>query len=258
PKNRALLQDHFDTLKISADTVATAGQKMAAPVKDYHDATVALGSETSSTINTLELSIAVTAVVGGALALFSLGTSAVAAAAAIDADVLATVNAIQASYRASQMVRVVGMASLAAGAVGVVDAFHAVPSIDLDKAITNLAAIIAMKVIIDAEGEHGPEKHELPGVRDPKTFDPQSLTGKSAEEVAKGIPSDWVEAPSKSGGGTVYRDPDNFGRQIRIMPGYTDGNRPDPLTYGPYAEVSQNGTTTKIPLQGNPTLGGTR
>ncbi|RDI64549.1 hypothetical protein [Nocardia pseudobrasiliensis] len=150
--NRQLLQDHFATLKTGADTVATAGQKMAAPVQEYHDATVALGSETSSTINTLELSIAVTAVLGGALALFSLGTSAVAAAAAIDADVLATISAIQASYRASQMVRVIGLTSLAAGAVGIVDAFHAVPSIDLEKAINNLASIIAMKVIVAADG----------------------------------------------------------------------------------------------------------
>jgi hypothetical protein len=67
-----------------------------------------------------------------------------------------------------------------------------------------------------------------------------------------------VAAESKSGGGKVYRDPDNFGRQLRTMPGYTAGNRPDPLTHGPYAEVCQNGITIKVPLQGNPTLGGTR
>jgi hypothetical protein len=47
----------------------------------------------------------------------------------------------------------------------------------------------------------------------------------------------------------VYRDPDNFGRQIRIMPGYRPGSRADPLTTGPYAVVSQNGRTVKIPWQ---------
>ncbi|MBF6327561.1 hypothetical protein [Nocardia transvalensis] len=152
PENRQLIQDHFTTLKTSADTISTAAQHVAAPVKDYHDATVALGGETTKAINTLELTIAVSALVGGALALFSLGTSAGAAAATISADVAATINAIQASYRASQMVRVIGLASLAAGAVGAIDAFNAVPTIDLDKAINNLAAIIAMKVLIGEDG----------------------------------------------------------------------------------------------------------
>jgi hypothetical protein len=69
------------------------------------------------------------------------------------------------------------------------------------------------------------------------------------------IPSDWDVRPSKRGGGTVYSDPENRGRQIRIMPGYPPGSRPDPLAWGPYVEVSQNGVTTKVPLAGNPTLG---
>jgi len=48
------------------------------------------------------------------------------------------------------MVKVIGLASLAA--VGVIDAFHALPSVDLDKAITNLETLILMKVIVAAEG----------------------------------------------------------------------------------------------------------
>ncbi|MBF6171441.1 hypothetical protein [Nocardia blacklockiae] len=149
--NRQLIQDHFATLKTSADTVAAAGGAMAAPIKSYHDESVALGRETTKTINTLELTIAATAIVGGALALFSLGTSAAAATAAIEADVLTTVNAIQATYRASQMTRVIGLGALAAGGIGVIDAFHALPSIDLDKAIAGLATIIAMKAVVDAD-----------------------------------------------------------------------------------------------------------
>ncbi|MFF0492770.1 hypothetical protein ACFYTQ_27385 [Nocardia sp. NPDC004068] len=259
PTNRQLIQDHFATLKTSAETIATAGQSMAAPIKNYHEATVSLGSDTSRSINNLELTLGVAAVLGGAIALFSLGTSIAPAAAVVGEEVASTVAAIQTAYQESQMVRVLGMAALAATAVGTITAFTGVPSIDLDKVAKDLAAIIAMKAAIHGEGgQDGAEKHELPNVRDPKTFDPQSLTGKSAEEIANGIPSDWEEAPSKSGGGTVYRDPNNFGRQIRIMPGYTEGNRPDPLTHGPYAEVSQNGTNTKVPLQGNPTLGGPR
>ncbi|MFE9325684.1 hypothetical protein ACIHDR_30710 [Nocardia sp. NPDC052278] len=149
PTNRQLLQDHFTTLKTGADTVATASQNMAAPVKDYRDATVALGNDNASAINALELSISLIAITAGVAFLFSLGSSAVAAAAAIDADVVLTINAIQTSYRASQMVRVIGLASLAAGAVGTIDAFHALPAIDLDKTIAGLAAIIGMKATID-------------------------------------------------------------------------------------------------------------
>ena len=61
--------------------------------------------------------------------------------------------------------------------------------------------------------------------------------------------------PGKSGGGEVYADPAHRGRQIPIIPGYPPGSRPDPLTWGPYAEVCQNGVTTKVPLDGNPILG---
>ncbi|MET8877324.1 hypothetical protein ABZW16_35800, partial [Nocardia sp. NPDC004604] len=56
---------------------------------------------------------------------------------------------IQTSYRASQMVRIIGLTSLAAGAVGTIDAFHGLPTIDLDKAVAGLAAIIGMTSTID-------------------------------------------------------------------------------------------------------------
>ncbi len=91
----------------------------------------------------------------------------------------------------------------------------------------------------------------IPG---PQEFDPQTLNGMDPQQVEDSIPSDWTRTPSKSGGGEVFRDPANPGRQIRIMPGYAEGTRPDPLTTGPYAVVSQNGVTVKIPLLGNPTL----
>ena len=51
----------------------------------------------------------------------------------------------------------------------------------------------------------------------------------------------------------VYEDPLNRGRQIRIMEGYP-GNRPDPVTHGPYVVVSQNGPPLKFALEGNLTL----
>ncbi|GIF00649.1 polymorphic toxin-type HINT domain-containing protein [Paractinoplanes rishiriensis] len=91
---------------------------------------------------------------------------------------------------------------------------------------------------------------------DPNAFDPNSLRGMSAAEIEAAIPDTWERVPSASGGGVVYKDPKNFGRQIRVMPGYTAGNRPDALTHGPYVQVSQNGAKAKVPLAGNPTLGG--
>lgn len=97
---------------------------------------------------------------------------------------------------------------------------------------------------------------ELPGIRDPNAFDPTTLRGMHPDDVERGIPADWRAMESRSGGGKVYEDPANYGRQVRTMPGYTAGNRPDPLTHGPYAEVSQQGRATKVPLAGNPTLGG--
>ena len=75
----------------------------------------------------------------------------------------------------------------------------------------------------------------------PAEFDAASLTGLTPGEVAAQIRSDWAESASNSGGGTVFRDPANPGRQIRIMPGYPEGSRPDPVTTGPHAVVSQNG-----------------
>ena len=93
-------------------------------------------------------------------------------------------------------------------------------------------------------------------VANPKEFNPGSLEGMNGKDLESAIPSNWVRESSKSGNGTVFRDPENPGRQIRIMPGYTAGNRPDALTHGPYAVVSQNGATVKTPLEGNPTLGG--
>lgn len=88
----------------------------------------------------------------------------------------------------------------------------------------------------------------------PKEFDPSSLEGLTPEQVRASIPSDWASAGSKAGGGEVFRDPANLGRQIRIMPGYPEGSRPDLITTGPYAAVSQNGEIVKIPLFGNPVL----
>lgn len=89
-------------------------------------------------------------------------------------------------------------------------------------------------------------------ISDPKLFDPEDLRGLSAEDVARMV-EDWPTRPASRGDGVVFADPVNRGRQIRIMEGYP-GNRPDPVTHGPYVVVSQNGPPLKLPLEGNPTL----
>jgi hypothetical protein len=89
-------------------------------------------------------------------------------------------------------------------------------------------------------------------IRDPRLFDPASLRGLKAKDIAR-LLEDWPTRPASRGDGIVYEDPLNRGRQIRIMEGYP-GNRPDPVTHGPYVVVSQNGPPLKFPLEGNPTL----
>ncbi|HVU92257.1 MAG TPA: hypothetical protein VHC23_08500, partial [Jatrophihabitans sp.] len=88
----------------------------------------------------------------------------------------------------------------------------------------------------------------------PKLFDPEVLRGMNIEDVRAAIPKTWKAEPSKSGGGMVYDDPLHYGRQIRLMPGYPKGSRPDLVVQGPYAVISQNGRAHKIPLLGNPVL----
>jgi hypothetical protein len=99
--------------------------------------------------------------------------------------------------------------------------------------------------------DHPAPPRLIPG---PLEFDPLQLRGLRPDEVAASIPDGWIHRPSTHGGGSVYADPANPGRQVRIMPGYPPGSRPDPVTWGPYAVVSQNGRAIKIPLAGNPTL----
>lgn len=86
-----------------------------------------------------------------------------------------------------------------------------------------------------------------------RLFNPQDLRGLSPEQV-KDLVKSWEVGPSKSGEGMLYIDPLNRSRRIRVMDGYLEGNRPNPLTHGPYAVISQNNVRIKVPLEGNPTL----
>jgi hypothetical protein len=90
-------------------------------------------------------------------------------------------------------------------------------------------------------------------VQSNRLLDPNDLRGLSPKQVRE-LCEGWPAKPSGEGVGVVYRDPGNYGRHIRVMEGYPPGSRPDPITWGPYAQVSQNGDKIKIPLEGNPAL----
>ena len=94
----------------------------------------------------------------------------------------------------------------------------------------------------------------LKDVDNPKLFDPQSLKGMDLDEVKGRVPGDWEVTPATRGDGEVFRDPVHAGRRIRVMNGYPPGSRPDPISWGPYVVVSQNGDKIKVALAGNPTL----
>ncbi len=88
----------------------------------------------------------------------------------------------------------------------------------------------------------------------PRIFDPQELRGLSRADL-RALCEKWGAQPVSDGQGVKYVDPVHGGRQIRVMDGYPPGARPDPVTEGPYAVISQNGAKpVKVPLLGNPVL----
>lgn len=94
---------------------------------------------------------------------------------------------------------------------------------------------------------------EKPKSEEGSLDDPNSLAGKSPEDIREMIPENYDHKPSNRGGGERYSDPDRPGDQIRIMPG--NPNDPDPVKQGPYLRISKSGKKSPpIPLEGNPTL----
>ena len=92
-------------------------------------------------------------------------------------------------------------------------------------------------------------------VNEPRLFNPHELRG-SVEVRGRLAVQGLARARQLAGRGDRPRGSRlRDGRQIRIMDGYPPGTRPDPITEGPYAVVSQNGEPPiKIPLLGNPVL----
>lgn len=74
------------------------------------------------------------------------------------------------------------------------------------------------KAYADSDTNSSSGEDKIPGPRD---FDPRSLRGMTRDEVEAKIPDDWQEHPSRRGDGVIYRDPQNRGRSIRLMNGYS-------------------------------------
>lgn len=84
---------------------------------------------------------------------------------------------------------------------------------------------------------------------------PNSFNGAPRNSVEKWLfENGWKRSGETNTGGGIRFTNGRHGEQIRIMPGYPPGLRPDILKTGPYLEISIKGKKHYIPLNGNPTL----
>lgn len=150
---------HLETLRGGAGQVAAAARNLAGPVADYHAGTVEVRGNIESSITQAEWAIGLTVVAAAAAAWFTFGGSAAAGAGGVGVIVTNTINTIRTVYQGSNLLKAVGLATAAAGAIGVIKSFDKVP--DLTTTLTSLATIIAMRVLID--DDHQPK----PGANNP-------------------------------------------------------------------------------------------
>ncbi|PXX68880.1 hypothetical protein DFR70_102566 [Nocardia tenerifensis] len=148
--NLPLVLGHLETLRNGATQVAAASQNLAAPVAEYHAGTVEVRGHIESSITQAEWAIGLTVVAAAAAAFFTFGGSAAAGAGGVGAIVTNTITTIRTVYQGSNLLKAVGLATAAAGAVGIIKSFDKVP--DLGTTLTSLATIIAMRVLIDGDG----------------------------------------------------------------------------------------------------------
>lgn len=83
------------------------------------------------------------------------------------------------------------------------------------------------------------------------TSDPNSFKGKSLGEVKKWLlKNGWVSGGATNTGGGEKFTNGNFGEQVRLMPGYPKGSRPNAMKTDPYMVLSVGGKKFEIPLIG--------
>ncbi|WP_338766818.1 hypothetical protein V7968_00365 [Nocardia vulneris] len=219
---------HLETLRGGAGQVAAAAQNLAAPVADYHAGTVEVRGNIESSITQAEWAIGLTVVAAAAAAWFTFGGSAAAGAGGVGAIVTNTINTIRTVYQGSNLLKAVGLATAAAGAVGVIKSFDKVP--DLTTTLTSLATIIAMRVLIDDDGD--PTSDTTPPTTT-SAFPPQQAVDK--------IPTEWGEGqPNRKKDGERWHDPENpNGAGVRIDKG--DPNSPNPSQRVDHVVVRSDG-----------------
>jgi hypothetical protein len=104
------------------------------------------------------------------------------------------------------------------------------------------------------EHKQGGEGTEGGEAAPPRSIDnPSSLEGATPEEVeeAAGAAGLTTKEPLSDGNGVKLSDPTQPGRTVQINKGYPGGTG---VHGGPYAKITGNGPTVRVPLKGNPTL----
>ncbi|MEU0874148.1 hypothetical protein [Nocardia brasiliensis] len=172
---------HLETLRSGAGQVAAAAQNLAGPVADYHAGTVEVRGNIESSITQAEWAIGLTVVAAAAAAWFTFGGSAAAGAGGVGVIVTNTINTIRTVYQGSNLLKAVGLATAAAGAIGVIKSFDKVP--DLTTTLTSLATIIAMRVLIDDDG--GKSASPANAANTPGTDEYQRRLDELAKDPAK-------------------------------------------------------------------------
>ncbi|MFD3508764.1 hypothetical protein [Nocardia sp. NPDC058666] len=145
-ENRALIQQHLNTIGTSADTMTLAASNIAAPLGEFKTSIVDANQAVRSAIISFEWAVALSVGVAVVGALFSLGGSvAVGAGTAALAATQAT-SAIRTALNAQKLLRILGFSAAFGSAVGAITAFDGVP--DTGAVITSLATIITTKVLL--------------------------------------------------------------------------------------------------------------
>ncbi|WP_193776878.1 hypothetical protein [Nocardia farcinica] len=144
------LLGHLTTLHGGATQLASASVNIAAPVGDYSTATAEVRDAFKSAVTNALIAAGTTVVIGVAASWITAALSNVAAGVGVVAIAGNTARVLKSAYDASKLYRIIGAAAATAGATTfAITAFDGVP--DLTQVAAELAAIVAMKVYLNAD-----------------------------------------------------------------------------------------------------------
>ncbi|MFD4355730.1 hypothetical protein ACFWPX_24470 [Nocardia sp. NPDC058518] len=226
-ENRALIQQHLNTISTSAETIVLAGQNIAAPISEFntgiHETNTAINHE----FTMLAAEIAVTIGVAAVGFLFTMGGSGALAVVRIGVVIANAMSGIRKALNAQKLLKILGFSGAFGGAVAAITAFEKVP--DTSKVALALVEIIAMKVLLDEGAEEAEE------VLDVVTDEAGELIGaESAEGVqivtAAALEQARQELTEKLGQPDVKQTPKGD-IEVWTIP----GNPPSTVTYRPFS-----------------------